>query len=45
MAAKTTIIRADIVMLDTLYVSSFFPKYNFNILCIELPQNVTWTDE
>ena len=23
----------------------FFPKYYFNKLCLELPQNVTWTDE
>ena len=23
----------------------FFPKYCFNKLCFELPQNVTWTDE
>ena len=22
-----------------------FPKYYFNKLCFELPQNVTWTDE
>ena len=23
----------------------FFPKYYFNKLCFELPQNVTWTEE
>ena len=23
----------------------FFSKYYFNKLCIQLPQNVTWTDE
>ena len=23
----------------------FFPKYYLNKLCIQLPQNVTWTDE
>ena len=23
----------------------FFPEYFFNKLCLELPQNVTWTDE
>ena len=28
-------------MLDTFYLSSFFPSK----LCLELPQNVTWTDE
>ena len=23
----------------------FFPKYYFNKLCFQLPQNITWTDE
>ena len=23
----------------------FFPKYCFNKLCIQLPQNVAWTDK
>ena len=29
-------------MLDTFQV---FPKYYFNKICFQLPQNVTWTDE
>ena len=33
------------LMLDTFYMSSFLPKYYFNKLCFQLPQNVTWTDE
>ena len=32
-------------MLDTFYLSSFFPEYYFYKLRFELPQNVTWTDE
>ena len=29
-------------MLNTFYLL-FFPKYYFNKLCFELPQNVAWT--
>ena len=32
-------------MLDTFYLLSFFPEYYFYKLSLELPQNVTWTDE
>ena len=32
-------------MLDTFYLSSFFLKYYFNKLCLQLPQNTTWTHE
>ena len=34
-------------MLNAFYlaVKFFFPKYYFNKLCFELPQNVAWTDE
>ena len=32
-------------MLDTFYLSSFFPKCYFNKVCFKLPQNLMWTDE
>ena len=32
-------------MLDTFYLSSFFPTITFINYVFELPQNVTWTDE
>ena len=32
-------------MLDTFYLSGFFPGYYLNKFCFELPQNITWTDE
>ena len=36
----------DIVLYARLFLPvKFFPKYYFNKLCFELPQNVTWTDE
>ena len=31
-------------MLDTFYLSGFFPKHYFNKLYSQVPQNVTWTD-
>ena len=30
-------------MLDTFYLSGFFPKYYSNKLCFQLLQNITWT--
>ena len=36
----------DIVLYDRHFLSvKFFPEYYFYKLCLELPQNVTWTDE
>ena len=32
-------------MVDSFYLAGFFPKYYFNKLNFQLPQNMTWTDE